>query len=423
MHAFRNSPTDRSLNRTLQLREAVLLSFCEPLPAEHARLLQLSRNEWQDLLCWLDTSGLALYFFDRLEQLDRLNTLPMTVLTRLRKNLADNSERISAMIAESAAIQRRFQDAGLSYAVLKGFSLWPLSVPKLELRSQLDLDFLIEESDAEEARRILEDVGYRLHAISGGSWEFKAGEHWPPSLNNLYKAGASRTAELHLESASRSGSTLLSRAQARDIYGVPMPTLSPVDLFLGQGLHLFKHVCSPCARTAHMIEFRRHVLARFDDDAFWAQLQQRISGDQAATVSLGVVILLISHTMGQFAPPALSCWTVDHLPANGRLWVNLYGRRCVLASFPGSKLYLFLENALKSEGLAAKRSLRQALLPRRLPPAITHAVEGEDYRMRLNRYYWQLHFLFFRLRFHLEEGIRYLYEWTIWRRYRNELSK
>ena len=423
MHPVRANSANGSLNRVLQVREAVLLTFCDPLPAEYMRLLHLSRKDWQELLRWLDTSGLALYFFDRLDELGLLETLPMAVFTRLQKNLTDNAERIKAMIAESVALQHRFQDSGLSYAVLKGFSLWPLSVPKLELRTQLDLDYLVEEEGAREARHILEEFGYRMHAISGKSWEFKAGEHWPPSLDNLYKAAVSRTAELHLESPNGSGSSLLSHTQMRQFHGVLMPMLSPVDLFLGQGLHLYKHVSSGFARAAHMIEFRRHVVARFDDDAFWAQLQQHVSNDSETSLRLGVVVLLISRTMGQFAPQGLSCWTVDHLPANARLWVDLYGRRSALASFPGSKLYLLLENALESEGLFAKRSLRQALLPHRLPPAIAHAVEGENYSLRLNRYYWQLRLIFFRLRFHLVEGVRYLYELIFWRQYRNDLPK
>ena len=422
-HPLRISPTDRPLNRVLEIREAVLLTFCDPLPAEYTRLLHLSSNEWQSLLHWLDTSGLALYFLDRLEELGRLRTLPMTVLTRLRQNLADNSERINAMIAESFAIQSRFQEAGLSYAVLKGFSLWPISVSKLELRTQLDLDFLIEEEGAKAARHILEDFGYQMHAMSGGSWEFKAGQHWPPSLKNLYKAGASRTAELHLANPSKSGPSLLSRVQERTFHGLQMPVLSPVDLFLGQGLHLYKHVCSPIARVAHMIEFRRHVVARFDDDAFWAQLQQQGANDPETSLRLGVVVLLISRAMGRFAPHALSCWTVDQLPAQARLWVNLYGRQFTLASFPGSKLYLLLEKELESERLVAKRLLRQALLPRHLPPAIAHAEEGESYSIRLSRFYWQLRFILFRLRFHMVEGIRYLYESIFWRRYMRELSQ
>ena len=144
--------------------------FRDPVPVEYTRLMHLARKDWKDLLRWLDTSGLALYFFDRLRELDLLEVLPSPVLARLRQNLADNSERIHGMIAEAAAIQHRFQEAGVSYAVLKGFSLWPISVSKLELRSQLDLDFLVSEESADRAREVLEGFGYRLNAISGQSW-------------------------------------------------------------------------------------------------------------------------------------------------------------------------------------------------------------------------------------------------------------
>ena len=68
MHSLHANPSSRSLSRALQLREAVLLGFCDPLPTEYARLLHLSRKEWESLLYWLDTSGLALYFLNRAEE-------------------------------------------------------------------------------------------------------------------------------------------------------------------------------------------------------------------------------------------------------------------------------------------------------------------------------------------------------------------
>ena len=131
MHSLPANPSSRPLSHAWQLREAVLLSFCDPLPAEYARLLHLSRKEWENLLHWLDTSGLALYFLNRVEELGLLETLPLPVIARLQQNLADNSKRLEGMIAALAEIQRRFQAAGLAFAVLKGFSLWPISVPKL----------------------------------------------------------------------------------------------------------------------------------------------------------------------------------------------------------------------------------------------------------------------------------------------------
>jgi len=411
------------LSRAQKLRESVLLMFCDPMPAEHTRLLHASEREWLALLHWLDTSGLALYFLDRLTELNLLKILPGFVLSRLQQDLRNNSEKIGYMMTEQVGILRRFHEAGLSYAVLKGFSLWPVSVPKLELRSQLDLDFLIAEECAPEAREILEEYGYHLNAISDGTWEFKANEGQFSSLRDLYKAGKGRSAELHLEARDSGRPSLLFRSQCKNFHGAPMPVLAPLDLFLGQGLHFYKHVCSEFSRTAHLIEFRRHIITRRDDEAFWKQLRQHAAGDPKTWLQLGAAILLITVAMGEFAPRALTCWTVDRLPTNVRLWIELYGPRMVLKSFPGSKLYLLLQQELESAGLPAKRSLRQSLIPRRLPPPITHAELGETLPARIYRYRRQLNFILFRLRFHLVEGTRYLFEAILWRRFRDGLSQ
>jgi len=86
-------------------------------------------------------------------------------------------------------------------------------------------------------------------------------------------------------------------------------------------------------------------------------------------------------------------------------------------------LYLLLEKELEGAGVAPKRSSWLVLVPRRLPPFIVHAVAGETLAARMNRYWRQLHFITFRLRFHLLEGTRYLVESILWRQYRNELSQ
>jgi hypothetical protein len=422
MNFLHTNSESSPLSRALQLREAVLFTFRDPLPTEFASLLYISRREWQDLLRWLDTSGLALYFLDRLEELDLSEMLPRPVVARLRQNRADNTKRINEMIAESAAIQSSFQDAGLSYALLKGFSLWPISVPKLELRSQIDLDFLVAKESATEAQRILEGFGYRLHTSNGRHLDFRAGEEQTGSLKDMYKAGKIRTAELHIEAVGCGRTSQLSRTQRQTLSGGCMHVLSPTDLFLGQGLHLYKHVCSQFSRAAHLIEFRRHVIARRDDLAFWKELEDLASREPQSSIRLGVVIQLITRVMGQFAPEALTRWTVDQLPATAKLWVDRYGRRTVLATFPGSKLYLLLEKELQAAGLPARYSLLHALVPRRLPPSIGQAVAGETRSARIARYRKQLLYILFRLRFSTFEGIRYLCESILWRQYRNGVS-
>ena len=223
----------KRLSREQRIHEAVLLSFSDLVPQLEI-LLHLSPSEWQRLLKWLDVSGLALYFLDRLMQLGLRDTLPETAADRLRQNLDNNAKRTQGMVAESVAIQRGFQDAGLSYAVVKGLSLSPESVPRPELRHQFDLDFLISEKSAPEARLILERRGYRLRAFSRRTWEFKINETPYVSVKDLYKDLPYRTVELHLEADMLGQDSRLDRLTSREMFGISMPMLSPVDLFQGQ---------------------------------------------------------------------------------------------------------------------------------------------------------------------------------------------
>jgi hypothetical protein len=177
-------------------------------------------------------------------------------------------------------------------------------------------------------------------------------------------------------------------------------------------------VCSSFSRAAHLIEFRRHIRARHHDDRFWLELRQHTERHQHAPIALGLVTLLISHVIGDFAPEALTCWTVDRLPATARLWVEQYGRDSVFCDFPGSKLYLLLQKELEQTGIPARRPLRQVLVPRNLPPVITYRAPGETRRDSLRRYRKQLSFIWMRLRFHSVEGLRYLRESVRWQRQR-----
>lgn len=405
------------LNSEQLIREAVLLSFCDPLPQCFSRLSNLPEKDWCKLLNWLDISGLALYFLDRMTELQLCNLLPCEVISRLQQNLRDNIDRTHGMVAESVAIQQEFQKACLSYATLKGLSLFPSSTPKPELRHQFDLDFLIAERSAPEARRVLERRGYRLYAISGRSWEFKINETPGISLKDLYKDLPGRAVELHVEIDTPGRALLLERVERREFRGMSMPVLSPIDLFLGQGLHAYKHVCSEFSRTAHLLEFRRHVLARRDDDAFWDDLRSVAGENPRSALGLGVVTLLIARVMGNFAPEGLTRWTVDRLPPAATMWVEKYGRRAVFEKFPGSKLYLLLQRELESAGVPAKRSLRQVLFPSRLPPVLIRAPRNERLTVRIRRYRMQLRFIFSRLRFHIVEGICYVFESYRWRQH------
>jgi hypothetical protein len=223
--------------------------------------------------------------------------------------------------------------------------------------------------------------------------------------------------ELHVEINTPGRALLLDRVERREFQGVSIPVLSPIDLFMGQGMHVYKHICSEFSRTAHLLEFRRHVLARRDGDAFWDELRSTGGENPRTSLGLGVVTLLITRVMGEFAPEGFTRWTVDCLPPAATIWVEMYGRRAVFEKFPGSKLYLLLQRELESAGVPAKRSPRQILFPSRLPPVLIRAPGNERLTVRIRRYRMQLRFIFSRLRFHIVEGIRYICESYRWRQH------
>jgi hypothetical protein len=372
----------------------------------------LSSKEWGKLLHWLDLSGLALYFLNRIVELDLCDLLPPSVLARLQLNLMENTQRTQSMISESLAIQLEFQKAGFIYANLKGLSLCPNSVPKPELRLQFDLDFLVAEKYMPEAQRILERRGYRLKLIGGRSWEFKFNERPWTDLKDVYKDFQSYAVDLHSESSVPGRTSPLERLEWRELQGLRMPSLSPVDLLLGQGLHAFKHILGGYSRAAHLIEFRRHVLSRRDDRSFWHQLHEAANRHPRASLELGVVTLLITRVMGAFAPRAFTAWTVDSLSRPVQLWVEMFGVRVALGAHPGNKLHLLLQKELENAGIVQKqrRSFRQALLPLRLPSPVVRVLPNESPASRIRRYSMYPQLILERLRFHIVEGFRFAFD-------------
>jgi hypothetical protein len=197
-----------------------------------------------------------------------------------------------------------------------------------------------------------------------------------------------------------------------------MPVLAPVDLLLGQGLHVYKHICGEFSRASHLLEFRRHVLAQRKDSAFWEELRWAAMENPRAPLGLGVVNLLITRVMTDFAPEEFLSWTACQLPRSVRLWVEMYGHRIALGSYPGSKLYLLLQRENEPKVAPGKRSIRQALLPYRLPPPVIRAFPNEALRVRVRRYCMQIELILLRLRFHIVEGLRFALESNRWRRMR-----
>jgi len=407
------------LSRDQRTREAAFCCFADSY--SHPFVDILTAKDWKKLLQWLNVSGLALYFLDRITQTGQLSSLPVSVVNRLQRSQEENRQRTQGLMDESVRLQRDFQSAGLLYAVMKGVSLYPESVPRPELRHQFDLDFLIADSDAPTAREVLERHGYRLFAISGKSWEFKKGQTPLVAARDLYRDLPYRGVELHLEVNTPGVPARLNRIVYREIHGIRMPVLSPVDLFLGQAVHAAKDISSPYLRASHLLEFFRHVLTRHDDVGFWEELRLRACEDRRTCLAIGIVTHLIASVWGDFAPQALTSWTEKQLPAPIRLWLDLYGRAAIFQVPPGSKRYLRLRQEFEDACGASHRSSKLSFLSFNLPHAVIQSTSGETLSIRAARYRVQIRFLGSRLRFHFIEGVRFVVEARRWRRLRSNL--
>jgi Uncharacterised nucleotidyltransferase len=401
--------------------EAVVAAFHEPAEQSARRLSALSAREWERSYHWLDASGMALYFLDRVESSHIESALPAATLERLRGNLADNRDRSSAMLAEFASLNRSFQAAGLIYANLKGFTLSPESCPRPELRCQLDFDFLIDGAQLDLCRKLLGRRGYELAAATPDVWEFKAGSSELVSIKDHYKFRPQRCVELHFASSDAPPhlpfrDLRLDRLRNHSWGALTFPALAPADLFIAQALHLFKHLCSSCTRLSWLLEYQHHVAVRYHDQSFWEDVRRYARPHRHASIAIGLTALLSSRIFGLEAPPQLEEWTSDRLPAAVRLWADQYGRESILADFPGTKLYLLLQEELRVNDGGWQQTKRSRLLPLHRAPRILLTNTSDNLWKRIRGEVYQIRFVLFRLRFHVVEGLRYLVEVSRWKR-------
>jgi len=403
--------------RAARLKEAVLASFHEPAPSVEARLREFAARDWWRAKYWLDVSGLALYFLDRLETLKLQSSVPGPFLLQLRTNLEENRERTTSLFNEAFAVTQAMRQSNIECAVLKGVTLPSESVHDFSLRNQMDLDLLIWESDAKLVEDCLLKFGYSLHAISGDTWEFKAGPS-VSSLKNLYQVRPERAVEVHLLSSRAGKSKLdrLARSEWRFINGHSLPALSLPDLFIQQGQHLFKHMCSEYTRTSWVLEYWRHICSRLDDAKFWRAAERIAADEPGAGMAIGAATLLTSLIFGSCAPHELASWSMNQVPPGVCLWIHLYGRRILLSDRPGSKLYLLLRKEINPASISEKSARRRLLLPFHLPQGITRAAQNEGLPGRIRRYSLQAGFALRRFRFHVAEGLGLAIESLRWQR-------
>ena len=380
-----------------QLSAAVLAIFGDADPTHlRQQLRRFSSRTWQDNFPWLDASGLALYFLDRLRSLKLDDAMPGCILSQLEQRHADNKQRTSFLFQEFVRINAAFRAAGLEYVNLKGFTLVPGYCPDLSLRCQMDFDFLICEAEAQQCQDLLRTLGYSLMGSNGHVMEFKSDAGSVPHIRSLYKARPQHVVEVHFCDDARFEFQpgLLDRSVNLTLDGIDYRALAPEDMFLCQASHIFRHIRSEWTRISWLLEFRNFIAAHFEDAGFWNNLRERAEQEPGAALAVGVALKLAEKAFGDFAPHELRSWAAGSLPATVALWIDHYGDDVLLARFPGGKLYLILERELDGSR-EMSRTIRRRLLPMRGPARVTTPDMSLGTRFKAHRF--QLWYFFFRI--------------------------
>jgi hypothetical protein len=405
------------------------LSFSGPgdsIPA----LERVSHRDWDRCLLWLDDTGLAFYFLQKLRDTNSAGVIPSAILSRLEANFTANHGRVEDMSWRFDTLNRKFNEAGIGYAVLKGLSLVPQFCPYPPLRHQGDIDYLVDARSLSAAQRVLVEAGY-VSKDSPASQEFifvLPGAEAPSRSARQYSADAPHAVELHLDVWDGDLLRLptlpnlftVERATTHAWNGFVFPALTDEDGFLLQVVHACQHLFAQWIRMSCFFEIGYFLKRRAYDTALWNQIEQRVGDSLMVREFVVLVCELTAKLFASPIPALVRTWGATIRPGP-RLWIEKYARSfafCQLRAyqfdlFPRSKLVLFLKNQYAANTRPTRTVDLRGALPLSRLSRVASSIRREP-SLVLNAGYWKHQLVVRRSIFHALAGLRYLCEIPRW---------
>jgi hypothetical protein len=383
-------------------------------------------SDWRHAMDWLDVSGLALYFWHKVNTVNAVAALPVYAQTRLAESYEENRLRVESIRKESETLNRLFDEAGVQYAVLKGLALVPDYCPDPTLRTQYDHDYLIHPNALTRAETALQKEGYRPKVsredyhiaycrpeVEGVPAEKPAG---------LYSARMERPIELHIrlwdhaeeKIAIRLPEDFLDRTGRHRCEGFEFPALCDEDRLVFQVLHAFRHILHNWCQLSIFLEMSHFLQERALDCGFWMRFQDRARSLRWMPEASTVVFRLVQKLFGVSAPAEFVAQVSPRFSAIVDLWIDRYGLSGALGNFQNNKCSLFIHREFVDDRSVWAEVCRRRLFPFRRPHHLPKVLSNHEPTGLRTKWAHYLHSLQ-RLKFHVCSAIGYAWEYPRWR--------
>ena len=392
------------------------------------RVLRATSREWERTIRWLDHSGLALYFLERVQTEGATSCIPADMLRELEERHNNNEQRVEHLKAIFASINDGFDRDGVRFAVLKGFSLTPEYCANPCTRAQSDLDYLIARDSSAAAENALIDQGFVLKKRQGEERSFWIPGPEPTDAVQQYSPNGPWMVELHLSTWDQSlwriplkiPEPSFTDLRTHRWSGLEFPCLPKTLAFVGQILHCFKHLLDGWIRLSWLFEIACFLQDQGDDTLLWREFDHIVTAEPLVGELVAAITCLAVDLFEPAVPRSLQKCIQDLQPI-ARVWLEEYAPdwlfeklpRYEICFFSRSKLSMFLgelycapqaEHGSHDFGfLFPFRGMKRQVQKRHAQTSAMHAIAHQTRWLTLHSIY------------HAGATLRYIWELPRWR--------
>ncbi len=404
------------------MRRSAFLTAIQSMNFQEDRrseVTQISVEEWPRLLDRMDRAQITLPFGTLCRDF-----LPVDVVRRIDRNLADNTQRHDRLFEEYHLVAHTLEACSIPFVVLKGLSHdAPLYTSSLRQRPQSDIDLYTPPQFVNRAYDALVDAGFKPVGPRNARTD-----HLPPMIRqrdwswrgNYYAADLPLTVELHFRLWDMESERIhfdcekeyWDRRTKLLIRELEIPALSLEDRLSYAAMHLVRHLLRGDLRLYHVYELAHFLQHTQEKDALWERWRHNKEGGYLLVEA--IAFRLAAAWFGCAVHPIVRK-TIETIPSSIDRWFRLFALS-PLATRPNKDELILHLSLLKN------RKDRYHVLWRRLIPSHPGRLTPSELDNRLRSAFAQARFVVRRTYYHTRAIFNFMQSLVRWKALRNGIS-